>query len=621
LRQRSTTSSRAEPPELLWLAAAVLLAAGFAAYANAFTGPFVFDDVTAIVTNASLHALWPPHWLGADPGSVVSGRPVLNLTFAVNYALGGLDVRGYHAVNVAIHLLAGVALFGVVRRTLLSERMRRRCGAVATALAFAVALVWIVHPLNTEAVTYIWQRAESLTVLCQLVTLYCAIRGWRAAAVIACALAMGTKETAIVTPAIVVVWDYVFGADGATRRGFYLALTATIAIALVPMLGDTQGRRAAQWLFAARADAWTPASYLWTQAGVITHYLGLAFHPAPLVFDYADWPRAHSPLDVLPQLALTTALLAVTIRAVVKRRPEGFAGAVFFLVLAPTSSVLPIPTEIAAEHRMYLPLAAVAAIVLVPLLRAAGSRTVVVVLAAALAVPCIVLTRSRNADYASPATLWAATVAARPANVRARLSYGIELMRNHRPAETEAQMRAALPFAAEPATRSQVLLQLGAAEIAQGRADEGIASLEEALRLDPASAVADIMLGQAYAARGQEKLALAHLMHALDSRRDDVDLLLRSAWLLATAADPAVRDGASAVTLAVHAVTLTAERDPLAYETLAAAYAEADRQDEAVLAIDRALALSRARGDAAATALYEKQRATFAAGGKLTPVR
>src|SRR5262245_61513806 len=128
---------RAEPPEVVWLAAAVLLTAGFAAYANAFGGPFVFDDLTAIVNNASLRQLWsfPP------PGSVTSGRPVLNLTLAINYALGGLDVRGYHAVNIAIHLAAGVALFGVVRQTLLSERMRESCGRAATSIAFGVALV------------------------------------------------------------------------------------------------------------------------------------------------------------------------------------------------------------------------------------------------------------------------------------------------------------------------------------------------------------------------------------------------------------------------------------------------------------------------------------------------
>jgi tetratricopeptide (TPR) repeat protein len=610
LRQRSTTSSPAEPPELAWLLAAVLLTAGFVAYANAFAGPFVFDDVWAIVANASLHSLWPPRWLAAAPGSATAGRLVLNFTFAVNYALGGLDVRGYHAVNVAIHLLAGVALFGVVRRTLLSERMRERYGRAPTLIAFAVALVWIVHPLNTEAVSYVGQRSESLAMLLLLVTLYCAIRGWRVAATIACALGMGTKETAIVTPAIVVCWDYVFRAGGASRRGFYLALTATIAIVLLPMFGDTQGARAVRVLVAA-GRSWTPWSYLWTQAGVITHYLVLAFRPVPLAFDYDGWPRAASPLDVLPQAALMTALVALTALAVVKRRPEGFAGAVFFLVLAPTSSLLPIPTEIAAEHRMYLPLAAVAALILVPALGAIGSRTAIVVLAAVLALPGVALTRRRNAEYADPMTLWAGTVAARPDNARARISYGIELMRARRPAESEQQMRAALPLAMDRETRAQVLMQLGGAEVAQGRVDEGIASLEDALRLDPSLAAADVMLGQAYTTRGQEAVAIGHLQRAVEERPDDVQAVLRTAWLLATARDPAVRDGASAVTLATRAVRLTSEQDPLAFETLAAAAAEAGRAQEAVAAIDRALALARAHGDAAAIALYEKQRAAL----------
>ena len=127
MRERSATSWQAEPRDVLWLAAAVLLTAGFAAYANAFHGPFVFDDLSAIERNASLRVLWPPwRWLAAPPGSAMAGRPVLNLTFAIDYALGGLDVRGYHAVNVAIHLIAGVVLFGVVRRTLFAERMRDR---------------------------------------------------------------------------------------------------------------------------------------------------------------------------------------------------------------------------------------------------------------------------------------------------------------------------------------------------------------------------------------------------------------------------------------------------------------------------------------------------------------
>lgn len=613
MRQRSATSSPAEQPEFIWLAAAVLLTAGFAAYANAFHGPFVFDDVTAIVKNASLRGPW--QWLAAPAGSAMAGRPVLNLTFAIDYALGGLDVRGYHAVNVAIHLAAGAVLFGIVRRTLLSERFRRGGASAAAAIAFGVALVWIVHPLNTQAVTYVVQRGESLAALLMLVTLYAAIRGWFVASAIACALAMGTKETAVVTPAIVVLWDYVFGHDGANRRAFYGVLTATIAVALLPMLGETQGRRAAG-LLAAGTGVWTPWSYLSTQAGVIAHYISLAFWPSPLVFDYYGWPAAASPLDVLPYAVLVTALFALTIVALVRRRPEGFAGAIFFLVLAPTSSLLPIPTEVAAEHRMYLPLAAILALALVPVLRAARSTAVIVALAVLIALPCAVLTRARNAEYADPAVLWAATVAARPDNARARIYYGMELMRARRPADSEAQMRAALPLAMDPETRARVLLQLGSAQAAQGRLDEGIAAMEQALAADPSMSDADAILGQAYADRGDDAQAARHLRRALDRRPDDPGLLARTAWLLATARDPAVRDGVHAVTLAARAVSLTSEQDPLAFETLAAASAEAGRPSDAVAAIDRAVALSRARGDAASVALYEKQRAVYVAGGR-----
>src|SRR5262249_9493916 len=159
---------------------------------------------------------------------------------------------------------------------------------------------------------YVVQRGESLAALLLLLTLYCAIRGWLTAAAIACALAMGTKETMIVAPAIVALWDYVFRPDGASRRVFYGVLTATIVIAVLPMLGETQGRRAAGMLLSG-TSAMTPWSYLWTQAGVISHYLTLVFRPAPLAFDYYGWPVAASPLDVFPSVLLVTALLALTV--------------------------------------------------------------------------------------------------------------------------------------------------------------------------------------------------------------------------------------------------------------------------------------------------------------------
>ena len=108
---------------------------------------------------------------------IVTGRPLLNLSLALNYAAGGLDIRGFHAANLAIHLAAALLLFGILRRTLLLPAMRDRFGAAATPLAPAVAMLWAVHPLQTESVTYIAQRAESLVGFFYLFALYALIRG------------------------------------------------------------------------------------------------------------------------------------------------------------------------------------------------------------------------------------------------------------------------------------------------------------------------------------------------------------------------------------------------------------------------------------------------------------
>lgn len=487
----------------------MLVMAGIVAYSNSFRGPFVLDDFASITHNPSIGSLRPAQWLNAPPRSGTSGRPVLNFTLALNHALGGFDVTGYHALNLLIHLAAGLAVFGVVRRTLTSDRLRVQFGAAAAPLAFAVALVWIVHPLTTGAVTYIIQRGESLACLFLLVTLYCAIREWTWGAAIACALGMGTKETMVLAPVLVVLWDHMFREDGARRWRMYGALAASLIVLFVPMLSETQGRTAVLRMLGyvgkVHGDQWTPWSYLWTQADVITHYLMLVFRPWPLAFDYYDWPQAHSPLEVWPQALLISALFGLTVLAVVRKWPAGFAGAVFFLVLAPTSSLLPIPTEVAAEHRMYLPLAAVIALTLIAAFALVRSR---IMTAAALMfvfisfIGAASLTRVRNVDYSSAAALWGDAVRKRPGNARARIYYGLELMASNQYGNAEALMRGALPLEMDRSMRGSVYLQLGSAVAAQGRLDEAIGLLERALEFEPGLRTADLMRDEIRRRRG-----------------------------------------------------------------------------------------------------------------------
>ena len=158
----------------------IIVLAGLAAYANSFSGAFVFDDIDSIVSNPAIRHLWPPWKFFAT-----LNRPILNLSLAVSYATWGrsalsptgLNSASFHAFNIAVHILAALTLFGLVRRTLRLPALRARFEGAATALALATALIWEVHPLQTESVTYIIQRAESLAGLFYLLTLYCVARG------------------------------------------------------------------------------------------------------------------------------------------------------------------------------------------------------------------------------------------------------------------------------------------------------------------------------------------------------------------------------------------------------------------------------------------------------------
>src|SRR5262245_44110358 len=143
------------------LSAALILLAGVAVYGNSLRGAFVFDDLQTIVANPDIRQLCPAQRT-SEAVTTLSRRPVVRFSLALNYLIGGLDVRGYHVVNTAVHVLCALVLFGIIRRTLGSEVLRPRFGAAAEPLALVCALVWLAHPLQTEVVDYVTQRTESI---------------------------------------------------------------------------------------------------------------------------------------------------------------------------------------------------------------------------------------------------------------------------------------------------------------------------------------------------------------------------------------------------------------------------------------------------------------------------
>ncbi|RME41788.1 MAG: tetratricopeptide repeat protein, partial [Planctomycetota bacterium] len=488
--------------------------AGLIVYANSFSGVFLFDDWFHIEQGVRIRRLWPP-W-----GWLSSQRPVVTLSLAVNYMVGGLRPGGYHAVNVAVHLLAGCVLYGVILRTLRRPVLRETFGSAARMPAFASALIWTVHPLQTESVTYIVQRSESMMGLAYLLTLYSAIRafearrpwGWFLVAIVCCILGMATKAVMITAPLIVLTYDVMF-VSGSVREAlgrrwaFYLALAATVGVlwmtGTAPHVLGLSGRRAHVGL--AVSDV-TPLAYALTQGGVWVHYLRLALWPDDLCLDYG-WPLASRVSDVVWPSLIVVPLVVGTVIACWKRKPIGFLGWWFVVILAPTSSVIPLKDP-AFEHRMYLPLAAVVAAVVLGAYRVGQRRDSFLSFPrwpaawASLVAVAVALgwrTADRNRDYESAVTMWADTVRKRPENLRARLALGTALVEAGRPAEAVSVFRRVLDR--DPGNE-QAYCGLGSALGRLGRLDEALQAEEAAIRLNPRLAAAHYNRGNLLLARG-----------------------------------------------------------------------------------------------------------------------
>jgi Flp pilus assembly protein TadD len=516
------------PADARWaplLAGTGLAAAATAAYANTWRGPFVFLDVAAIENNPTIRQLWPVWGVLRPPleqGLTVEGRPIFNLSLALNYALSGPRVWTYHAANLAIHAAAACALFGVVRRTLRHRGERQSLG-----LAFAAALLWTVHPLQTESVAYLVQRAESLMGLFYLLTLYCFVRGaarlrspeascavaisgpggrkstaWLLLSFLCCLLGMGTKEVMASAPVIVLLYDRVF-IGGSWREAWgrrwrwHLALAATWLL-LAESLWTTGGDRGGTSGFGL-GISWL--GYLRTQFPAILHYLRLSLWPHPLVFYYEvhwwSWSQV-----ALAALAVT-GLAAASALAAWRGSAVGFLGVFFFAILAPTSLV-PGLSQTLAEHRMYLALAPVlVAVVLAG--RALGAalgvpRTAMAVLLLAGAAGLGAMTVRRNGTYRSEVALWSDTVAKAPGNPYTQNNLGIALAAVEQTPEAIRHFRSALQLRPGYAEAED---NLGLALAESGRLPEAIAHYEGALRLKREYPEARMNLGVALAASGR----------------------------------------------------------------------------------------------------------------------
>jgi Flp pilus assembly protein TadD len=530
----------------------LIVLAGFAAYANSFKGDFVFDDAY-LAESAQEQRLWPIGPLLAGP------RPAVEASFALNRAWFGPAVAGYHLVNLLIHIAAALTLFGIVRRTLLTERLRPRFERAAAPLALVVAVVWMLHPLQTASVTYIVQRGESLMGLFYLLTLYCAIRavgmqsaecGMQSAelttddrrltadegptavhsaighrqsainfrssafcalhsafcilAVVFCALGMATKPVMATAPLMVLIYDWTFLSRSwreALRRsyGLYLGLAATWLVLAFLLIRNPPGASAG---FGMRGI--TPWQYLLTQFGVIAHYLKLSFWPHPLVLDYG-WPVARTAGQIIPPASLVAALAAATFWAMARAREWGYPGLWFFGVLSVTSSFMPI-ADLCFEHRMYLPLAGLVA---------------VTVMGTYVALERISGRSGPPGLKSGPRTGWISCIGIILVLAVCVALGTLTFLRNR---DYRTQISIWTDVTVKRPNNPRGHTNLGFALFRQGETDAAMRETRTALALDPTDPVGHLNLGSIYHAQGRTDDALREYCEALKLGPDIPDV-------------------------------------------------------------------------------------------------
>ncbi|MBF0623348.1 MAG: tetratricopeptide repeat protein [Magnetococcales bacterium] len=543
--------------------ALLILAVVSLAYANSLQVPLLFDDILNIGNNPSIHSILPLTQSLDPPASTgLMMRPLSNFTYALSWAMGGLErIWPHHLVNLIIHLLAVLTLFGLLRRLLELPRLRALFPDGTAWPAALATLAWGLHPLLVHGVTYLSGRSAILMALFLLLTHYCALRGWTTSdrgrerrwtvlALGAFLLGLGANETMVAAPFVLFFTHWFFFPDS-WRRILWQGriLHGGMALALVAMTVTILLRLdLKRWAGTVQPQD-DPLLYALNQPRVLFHYLQITFWPTDLVMDYSWTPQG--PAQAWPWVAAFLILVGLTLVGAARRRLWAFALGWFLLVMAPLHSVLPMVHNYPLEYRAYL--SSSGPLIFVVLagdrLLARGSalaRTLRRPLWLALLGTLGVFTLLRNTLMASPPLLWEENARLQPQSRIVRLQAGsawhavgqfekalvhFQALRERYPrlfsshlntaamllnlgrfAEAEEPVAMALRIApGDPNAQSN----LGALRNGQGRYREAVELLQGLVARHPEHGNAHYHLAVAFQALGETVKALAEVDKAL----------------------------------------------------------------------------------------------------------
>jgi len=521
------------PPRMpsSFLLLAFLVTVGFVLYSNTFDGAFQLDDETSITTNEHVQRL-------EDIGTIWRHWPARFLTYlslAVNYDIGKEEVFGYHIVNLTLHLVATVLVFWFIGLLFGTPRLRPSVSpAFARLFTFLTALLFVTHPLQTQGVTYICQRAVTLASVFYLLTL-CAylksrliergeasgfFKSWCLLSWTSAFVAMFTKEWVITLPFSIWIIERFFVSSGEKtpwRRllpyfGITLVLPLTMALT-----------RTVDFVHMRKADEPIPNirywEYLVTQFRVMFTYLRLLCFPVKQMLDY-DYPLYNS-IFVAPTFLSLLGLTGIGWAAARVRQTQPlitFGVIWFFLILFPESGLIPI-RDLIFEHRLYLPMVGFALVVagasFAFLGKADWRRPTALILAVALVLG--VLTYRRNFVWKSQMTMWEDVADKAPGKARAYKGIGFEYEKKH---DYEKALQAYQRAIELHPAYDEVYYNMANIYIEQKKYDLALAMFDRAIEIKGNYAMAYHNRALLYAMIGENDKAIRDLDKAIELQPD-----------------------------------------------------------------------------------------------------
>jgi Tfp pilus assembly protein PilF len=612
----------------------------FFIYSSSIKGPFVFDDVVNIQDNPQIRLteLTLNGIVNAGFESPCSNRPAANISFALNYYFNRYDTEGYHFINILMHILTGIILFYLIKVTLellsaqnlkfrfetniLSDHSNAAtCNStnliISTSpdsfnpasnellfISFFTAFIWLVHPVQTQTVSYIVQRMNGMAAMFYILSLLSYVKarlsnskGKKTALFLVCILSgmlsLGSKEIAATLPFFIFLYEWYFFQDvnlNWMKRNsiYFLCLLFIIGFAALFFLG---GHPIKSILSTYNHRDFTLWQRVLTEFRVVIYYIGLILFPYPMRLNLLhDFPISHSfvnPITTLLSFIAISGLIVTAIGSAKKERLLSFCILWFLGNLVIESSV--IGAEIIFEHRLYLPSMFFILVFVSLIYRFGSSKWIGGILLCTMVILFSVWTYQRNIVWSDDVRLWKDCVVKSPHQPRQHYNLGVVLARNGNLDKAIEQYRAALNVKPDYA---EAYYNLGNALVRKGDAEDAIDNYRKALQFNPDFFksyynIAKILYGQ-----GKISGAIHNYQKALTINKATPQTLYNLSWIYATSENKRYRNGIKAVQLAEKLCMLTGHRQPLALDALAAAYAETEDFNKAVGTAQKALSLA-----------------------------